>query len=187
MGHRSRRIEHPPGCHACSVCPPDAVAARDAYLIRTGSIAAGRRRRMNLPIASLRSGQEGLDRSSLAQRDRPADGRDVLLGRVETDGLEHGGVKVGDVGGVDRVLDPLGVGRADDPAAPDAAAGERDAEAIGPVVAAVERVDLGRSAELARAEDDGPIELAALFQVADQGGEGRVEDRQRSCGGSRGC
>jgi len=29
---------HPPGCHACSLCPPEAVAARDAYLIRTGSI-----------------------------------------------------------------------------------------------------------------------------------------------------
>jgi hypothetical protein len=36
---RSRRLEHPPGCHACSVCPADVAAARDAYLIRTGSIA----------------------------------------------------------------------------------------------------------------------------------------------------
>jgi hypothetical protein len=34
----ARAVEHPPGCHACSVCPPDVVAARDAYLIRTGSI-----------------------------------------------------------------------------------------------------------------------------------------------------
>jgi len=32
------RIDHPPGCHACSVCPPDVAAARDAYLIETGSI-----------------------------------------------------------------------------------------------------------------------------------------------------
>ena len=96
-------------------------------------------------------------------------------------------MKVGDVGALDGVLDPLGVGRADDPASPDAASGQRDAEAVGPVVAAFERVDLGGSAELARAEDDRPIELPALLQVADQGGERRVEDRQRSCDGSRGC
>jgi hypothetical protein len=36
--HRSNEIDHPPGCHACSVCPPEVAAARDAYLIRTGSI-----------------------------------------------------------------------------------------------------------------------------------------------------
>ena len=29
---------HPPGCRACSACPPEVAAARDAYLIRTGSI-----------------------------------------------------------------------------------------------------------------------------------------------------
>jgi hypothetical protein len=34
----TRETQHPPGCHACSVCPPEAAAARDAYLIRTGSI-----------------------------------------------------------------------------------------------------------------------------------------------------
>ncbi len=31
---------HPPGCHACSLCPSGAAAARDAYLIRTDSIEA---------------------------------------------------------------------------------------------------------------------------------------------------
>jgi hypothetical protein len=36
--HRNEQAEHPPGCHACSVCPPEVAAARDAYLIRTGSI-----------------------------------------------------------------------------------------------------------------------------------------------------
>jgi hypothetical protein len=30
---------HPSGCHACSLCPPQAAEARDAYLIRTGGIA----------------------------------------------------------------------------------------------------------------------------------------------------
>jgi hypothetical protein len=39
LWHRGGRIEHPAGCHACSFCPADVVAARDAYLIRTGSIA----------------------------------------------------------------------------------------------------------------------------------------------------
>jgi hypothetical protein len=39
LGHWGRRSEHPTSCHACSVCPPEVVAARDAYLIRTGSIA----------------------------------------------------------------------------------------------------------------------------------------------------
>jgi hypothetical protein len=34
----TERIGHPPGCHACSVCPPQAAAARDAFLIQTGSI-----------------------------------------------------------------------------------------------------------------------------------------------------
>jgi hypothetical protein len=36
---RTREVVHPPGCHACSICSHEAVAARDAFLIRTGSIA----------------------------------------------------------------------------------------------------------------------------------------------------
>jgi hypothetical protein len=32
---------HPPGCHACSLCPPGAAAVRDAYLIGTDSIEVG--------------------------------------------------------------------------------------------------------------------------------------------------
>ena len=26
LGHRVRQVEHPRGCHACSVCPADMVA-----------------------------------------------------------------------------------------------------------------------------------------------------------------
>jgi hypothetical protein len=37
--HADTRVEHPPGCHACSVCSPEAMAARDAFLIQSGSIA----------------------------------------------------------------------------------------------------------------------------------------------------
>ena len=55
-------------------------------------------------------------------------------------------------------LSPFGVGLADRQAAAQAAAGQGQAEAAGPVVAAAQRVDLGRAAELAAAEDDGPIE-----------------------------
>jgi hypothetical protein len=36
--HTSARVEHPAGCHACSVCPSEAAAARDAFLIQSGSI-----------------------------------------------------------------------------------------------------------------------------------------------------
>ena len=49
------------------------------------------------------------------------------------------------------------------------------AEAVGPVVAAAERVDLGRAAELAAAEDDRPVERSALLEVADQGAQGGVK------------
>ena len=38
MSQRDQRIEHPPGCHACSACPREVAAARDAYLVRTGCI-----------------------------------------------------------------------------------------------------------------------------------------------------
>jgi hypothetical protein len=37
--HANVRVEHPPRCHACSVCSPEAMAARDAFLIASGSIA----------------------------------------------------------------------------------------------------------------------------------------------------
>jgi hypothetical protein len=37
---KSERVVHPRSCHACSVCSPETIAARDAYLLRTGAIAA---------------------------------------------------------------------------------------------------------------------------------------------------
>jgi hypothetical protein len=36
--HASVMVKHPPGCHACSLCSPESVAARDAFLIRTGAV-----------------------------------------------------------------------------------------------------------------------------------------------------
>lgn len=29
---------HPPGCHACSLCPPEHAASLDAFLVRNGFI-----------------------------------------------------------------------------------------------------------------------------------------------------
>jgi hypothetical protein len=37
--HVSDRVIHPQGCHACSFCSAESIAVRDAFLIRTGSIA----------------------------------------------------------------------------------------------------------------------------------------------------
>ena len=81
-----------------------------------------------------------------------------------------------DLGRLDGVLEAFGVGLAQDGAAADRAAGQREAEAGGPVVSAAAQVDLGRAAELAAADDDRALEQLALLQVAQEGGEGRVED-----------
>jgi hypothetical protein len=36
--YANAQVEHPLGCHACSFCSPEAVAARDAFLLQSGSI-----------------------------------------------------------------------------------------------------------------------------------------------------
>ena len=72
-------------------------------------------------------------------------------------------------------LSALGIGLADRQAAADAAAGQGQAEAVRPVVAAAQRVDLRRPAELAAAQDDRPLEQLPPRQVAQQRGERRVE------------
>jgi len=84
-------------------------------------------------------------------------------------------VDVLDGGGLSGILGPLGIGRADHLAAMQAAAGKGQAEAGGPVVAAAEGVHLRRPAELAAAEYDRPVEQLVARQVAEQGGERRVE------------
>ena len=73
-------------------------------------------------------------------------------------------------------LTPSGSVSPSDQAAADPAAGQGEAEAGGPVVPAAGQVDLGRAAELAAAEDDRPLEQLSLLQVAQERGEGRVED-----------
>jgi len=84
-------------------------------------------------------------------------------------------VDVLDGGGLNGLLGPLGIGRANRLAATQAAAGKGQAEPGGPVVAAGEGVDLRHPAELAAAENDRPVEQLVARQVAEQGGKRRVE------------
>src|SRR5690348_16482968 len=79
------------------------------------------------------SGQQRPYRLPLTELDRAADRRDVLFAGVEAERREHGGVHVGNRQRVDRVLQALRVGRADDLAPADAAAGQGEAEAVRPV------------------------------------------------------
>ena len=82
-------------------------------------------------------GDQLADRLSLAELDRPAGGRgDVFLGRVETECREHRRVHVFDGRRPGRVFDALGIGLADGQAAAQAAAGQCQAVAVRPVVAA---------------------------------------------------
>ena len=75
-----------------------------------------------------RSAQKSADRPSRAELDRPAGERgDIFLEGVEAEGLENGGVDVLDGGGPNGILGPLGIGRADHPAATQATAGKGQA------------------------------------------------------------
>src|SRR5262249_12318920 len=77
---------------------------------------------------------------------------------------------------VDGVLRAVRVGGADALAATNAAAGQGQAEADGPVVTAAGGIDLWRPTKLARAEHNRPLQEAALAQVADERTKGRAED-----------
>ena len=113
-------------------------------------------------------------------------GREVLL-PVDAERLEHRRVQVGDGLLVLRLLAAFGVGLADDQAAADAAAGEGDAEAVRPVVAAAERVELRRAAELADAEDDGVLERVALGAGRESAPRTPGRERPSVACKSRGC
>src|SRR5262249_44413637 len=101
----------------------------------------------------------------------------VLLLRVEP---ERGVERREEVARRDRVLGvlaALGVGLADDGAAADPGAGEEDAEAVRPVVAAVADVHARRASELARGADERRAQEVPRAQVGDQRRERRIEDR----------
>src|SRR5581483_1998733 len=74
-----------------------------------------------------------------------------------------------------RCARPLGVGRAEDLPATDAAPGDREAEAVRPVVAPGQAVEPRRAPELAGTQHDRVPQQVALAQVADQRRDGRVE------------
>ena len=82
-----------------------------------------------------------------------------------------------DVGDVVPVLDGVEtelVGRAVNDAAPDAAAGEPDAEAVDVVVAAVTALRARGAAELGGEDHERVIQQAALFQILQQAADGAV-------------
>src|SRR5262249_58133851 len=97
------------------------------------------------------SRQQLRQRLAFAEADRAPNRRREDFLRIDADRSEHGGVDVADADGIDRGLLALGVGGAEHLAAADAAAGQHHAEAVGPVVAAAQAVDLPRAAELAPA------------------------------------
>src|SRR5690349_18334658 len=88
--------------------------------------------------------------------------------------VDGGGDVLGADGAVDDVL-AAGAAAADGLAEAQAAAGEEDAEGVAPVVAAGVAVHARGAAEFAHDDDEGALELAALDQVFDQGGDGGVE------------
>ena len=110
---------------------------------------------------STQPSSSGIGLPALSLTGRPVTGAMFSLTGIEAEGLEDGRVDVLDGGGLHGVLDSLGIGHADRLAAPQAAAGQGQAEAGGPVVAAAEGVDLGGPAELAAADDDRPVEELA--------------------------
>src|SRR5262249_50188389 len=124
------------------------------------------------------SGQQLLDDlAAVDDLDGPvAGGHELLVGDDSQEVVDRGG----QVFGTDRGalgLGGRGVGGAVDGAALDAAAGQDDAEDLGPVVATGVLVDLGRAAELAGDHDHGPLEQAGAVQVGDEGRERLVEGR----------
>ena len=123
--------------------------------------------------AGIRSREDGPDHAALdvgqaviAAAD--AVGQSRVIDPAE---VQHRGVEVVEVGDVLDGLHAELVGGAVDRAAPDAAAGQEDGEALRVVVAAVGAGGVGRPAELAGPEDQRALEQPALLEVLDQGGD----------------
>ena len=81
-----------------------------------------------------------------------------------------------DLHGPVDLLASLRIRRADDSASGDAATGQRDREAVWPVVAARGRIDVRRTAEFAATDDDGLLQQITGAQLSEQ---------CRDCPGSR--
>ena len=108
--------------------------------------------------------QQGLDHFPIAEGHGPADGGHRCLVVVDAEGMLDGGMDVGDAYGIfvqGVNFSPVGVGGAVDVAGAEAAAGEGDGEAGGPVIAAVGGINFGRAAKFAGADDDGVVKQFA--------------------------
>ncbi len=112
---------------------------------------------------------------------RPVAGAMFSLAELEAEGREYRRVHVFDRRGTSGALGPIGVGLADGQSAAQASAGECQAVAAGPVVAAARQVDLGRAAKLAAAKDDGSIEPISPLEVAQECSERGVEHLDMRC------
>jgi hypothetical protein len=96
---------------------------------------------------------------------------------LDVDAQRHGdrGQEVLDADGSIRHLGSVGASLADDLSALDAAAGQHRRPRVRPVIAAAIAVDFRRASKLAHPDKQGRLQHAALFEVAHQGGPGRIE------------
>src|SRR5438132_1634287 len=124
-------------------------------------------------------GKQFLDRRPLVHElDRPAEGADVFLARVDLEGAVKAAKQVGYADRLRLDVGAVAARAANEAAALDAGAGQGHVERPWVVIAAglvAAGVDLGRAAEFAHPDDQRPVEHAALFEVADQGGEGGID------------
>lgn len=98
---------------------------------------------------------------------------------VDAEGVEHGGVEVEDfdfVAGWFFGVGVGGVGLTDDNAAFQPAAADEAGKPVGPMIAAVERIDVWCSAKLSDTQHDRRLEQITLFEIGDETGKGGVEN-----------
>src|SRR2546423_12781642 len=100
--------------------------------------------------------------SAVDDADGPADGREILLARIDAEALAHGAEEIGDADGPIGDVVAGSVGAADDLAAANAPARQGDAEGPREMVAARVGVDARRSPELAHPHHQRPRQPAAL-------------------------
>ena len=109
-------------------------------------------------IRPLHPSSSRIGRPSLSLIGRPVAGAVFSLAGLRPSAVKTVACTSSIVVGRTGSLIAFGIGLADRQAAADSAAGHRQAEAARPVIAAAERVDLGRPAEFAAAQDNGAVE-----------------------------
>jgi hypothetical protein len=133
--------------------------------------------------------QKIVDHAALGKSHWAADGRLDFFLEIDVQGVQDRGVQVFDITRIAdeaiHVFGPVvGVRRslADDAATANSAAGQRDREAVRPVIATAGRVDSRRAAEFAGPQDDCRVEqvagLSSLMRAANAGS--RISQRPRT-------